>query len=84
MPELLIEFFSEEIPAFMQIKAKKDIANIFEKAFNDANLEGYTINSMSGPRRLTLITKDLPEFQNSSIEEKKGPRVSAGTHSTER
>ncbi|MEE2704797.1 MAG: glycine--tRNA ligase subunit beta [Pseudomonadota bacterium] len=75
MPELLIEFFSEEIPAFMQIKAKKDIANIFEKAFNDANLEGYTINSMSGPRRLTLITKDLPEFQNSSIEEKKGPRV---------
>ena len=75
MPELLIEFLSEEIPAVMQIKAKKDITNIFEKAFKSANLEGYTLDSMVGPRRLTLIAEDLPEFQKTSIEEKKGPRV---------
>ena len=75
MPELLIEFLSEEIPAVMQIKAKKDITNIFEKAFKSANLEGYTLESMVGPRRLTLIAEDLPEFQKTSIEEKKGPRV---------
>lgn len=77
MSELLLELFSEEIPARMQKRAAADL----EKAFNDKLMaEGFMpdgIKSFATPRRLSLVATGIPEVQPDRREEKKGPRVGA-------
>ncbi|MEZ5917108.1 MAG: glycine--tRNA ligase subunit beta [Parvularculaceae bacterium] len=77
MPELLLELFSEEIPARMQARAARDL----EKAVNDRLLAaGFLPEGVKGfatPRRLALVASGLPARQPDRREEKKGPRVGA-------
>ncbi len=77
MPELLIELFSEEIPARMQARA----ASNFERLVKDRLLEaGYLFGgakSFVTPRRLALVVDDLPLAQPDRKEERKGPKVGA-------
>ena len=77
MPELLLEIFSEEIPARMQVKAARDL----ERAVNDrliaAGFMPEGVKGFAGPRRLTVAATGLPGRQPDRREEKKGPRVSA-------
>ncbi|WP_395644542.1 glycine--tRNA ligase subunit beta [Terricaulis sp.] len=77
MPELLIEFFSEEIPARMQKRAEEDLARAFGEKLKAAGLEPKAIRTFSGPRRLGLVIDDLPAKAADVNEEKKGPRVGA-------
>ncbi|MEY4878705.1 MAG: glycine--tRNA ligase beta subunit [Pseudomonadota bacterium] len=77
MPDLLLEIFSEEIPARMQTQAAKDLERLVVGALSERGLLFEGIRAFSGPRRLTLAISGLPAKQPDVSEEKKGPRVGA-------
>jgi glycyl-tRNA synthetase beta chain len=77
MPDLLLELFSEEIPARMQGAAAKDLERLVVGALSDRGLLFEGAKSFAGPRRLTLVLAGLPARQPDVKEEKKGPRVGA-------
>ncbi|MCA8903119.1 MAG: glycine--tRNA ligase subunit beta, partial [Hyphomonas sp.] len=77
MAELLLELFSEEIPARMQAKAEADLAGALEKALGEAGLSWKSLTACSGPRRLTVSIEGLSERSADVKEEKKGPKVGA-------
>ncbi len=77
MPELLLELFSEEIPARMQAKAAEDMRALITNALVDAGLtyEGAQVHST--PRRLVLSVEGLNAKAADTSEERKGPRIDA-------
>jgi glycyl-tRNA synthetase beta chain len=77
MAELLLELFSEEIPARMQAQAAKDLERLVVGALSDRGLLFEGSKAFGGPRRLTLVLAGLPVKQPDVSEEKKGPRVGA-------
>ncbi|HXV29060.1 MAG TPA: glycine--tRNA ligase subunit beta [Sinorhizobium sp.] len=77
MPELLLELFSEEIPARMQARAAEDFRRLFEERLKAASLSFERMRAFVTPRRLTLVVDGLPSKQPDIHEEKKGPRVGA-------
>jgi len=77
MPDLLLELFSEEIPARMQRQAAEDLKRFVTNALVDANLVYEGAQAFATPRRLALHIVGLPEAQPSRREERKGPRVGA-------
>jgi glycyl-tRNA synthetase beta chain len=77
MAELLLEIFSEEIPARMQARAGEDLARLVGDALKAAGLEPKSVNAYAGPRRLALVVDGLPKAQPDTTEERKGPQVGA-------
>ncbi len=75
MPDLLLELFSEEIPARMQSRAASDLERLMAEALTAAGLSPSATRTVSGPRRLALIAEGLPAQSAATIEERKGPRV---------
>jgi len=76
MPELLLELFSEEIPARMQGGAARDLARLFGERLSAAGLAAEGVRTFAGPRRLTLVC-ELPSRTANRSEELKGPKCSA-------
>lgn len=77
MAELLLELFSEEIPARMQTRAADDLKKLTADALKGANLGFDGIRVFSTPRRLVLVADGLPEKQPDIRDERKGPKVGA-------
>jgi glycyl-tRNA synthetase beta chain len=77
MPDLLLELFSEEIPARMQARAEADLARMMTDALSQGGLEAGSTQSYSGPRRIAFIAEGVPAQSAGTVEEKKGPRVGA-------
>ena len=77
MPQLLLELFSEEIPARMQSQAARDLERMARERLAEAGFLPEAVASFAGPRRLTLIVEGLPIAQADRTEERKGPRVGA-------
>lgn len=77
MPDLLLELFSEEIPARMQAGAARDLERLVVGALSDRGLLFEGIKAFAGPRRLTLAISGLPAKQADVREEVKGPKVDA-------
>jgi glycyl-tRNA synthetase beta chain len=77
MPDLLLELFSEEIPARMQRQAAEDLKRLIANALVDASLPYEGAQAFATPRRLTLHVVGLPDAQSRRVEERKGPRVGA-------
>ena len=77
MPDLLLELFSEEIPARMQRQAAEDLKRLVTAALVDASLPYEGAQGFATPRRLALHVVGLPEAQPRRVEERKGPRVGA-------
>ncbi|MDE0781367.1 MAG: glycine--tRNA ligase subunit beta, partial [Alphaproteobacteria bacterium] len=77
MPELLIEYLSEEIPARMQRRAADELVRMFEAALKAGNLDFENIYSTATPRRLVLQIIGIPESQPDREVERKGPRTDA-------
>jgi glycyl-tRNA synthetase beta chain len=75
MPELLLELFSEEIPARMQRKAAEDLKKAVTNALVDAGLVYEGAKAFVTPRRLALTVTGLPARSPDTREERKGPRV---------
>ncbi len=77
MPDLLLELFSEEIPARMQRQAADDLKRLVTGALVAADVTYEGAQSFATPRRLALHIVGLPEAQPHRREERKGPRVGA-------
>ncbi len=77
MPDLLLELFSEEIPARMQRQGAEDLKRLVTNALVERGLLYEGAQSFATPRRLALHIVGLPAEQPASREERKGPRVGA-------
>ena len=77
MSELLLELFSEEIPARMQKRAGEDLVRLVTDALKAAGVEGRNARAYTTPRRLTLVIDGLPDRTPDVKEERKGPKVGA-------
>ncbi len=77
MPDLLLELFSEEIPARMQARAADDLRKMVTDRLVDAGLVYEGATAFATPRRLALAVQGIPVRQPDLKEEKKGPRVGA-------
>ena len=77
MSDLLLELFSEEIPARMQAQAAADLKKLVTEALVERGLLYEGAASFATPRRLALHIAGLPARQPDTREEKKGPRVGA-------
>ncbi len=77
MPDLLLELFSEEIPARMQRQAADDLKRLVTDALVERNLLYEGAQSFVTPRRLALHVVGLPAAQADLREERRGPRVGA-------
>ena len=77
MPDLLLELFSEEIPARMQARAADDLKKLVTAKLVEAGLTYSDAAAFATPRRLTLHLTDLPKITPAMREERKGPRVDA-------
>jgi glycyl-tRNA synthetase beta chain len=75
MPQLLLELFSEEIPARMQANAARDLERLARERLAAEGLLPEALKTFAGPRRLTLVAEGLPAAQGDRHEERKGPRL---------
>lgn len=77
MPDLLLELFSEEIPARMQQRAAADLRRLVTGALIEAGLTYESARAFATPRRLALSVTGVPARQPDVKDERKGPRVGA-------
>ena len=77
MPDLLIELFSEEIPARMQARAAEDLKKKVTDGLVEAGLTYAGAAAFHTPRRLTLTLEGLLAASPRLSEERKGPKVDA-------
>jgi glycyl-tRNA synthetase beta chain len=77
MPDLLLELFSEEIPARMQARAAEDLRKLVTDRLVAVGLVYDGAKAFVTPRRLALSVHGVPVRQPDVREEKKGPRVGA-------
>jgi glycyl-tRNA synthetase beta chain len=77
MPQLLLELFSEEIPARMQAQAARDLERLVRERLAAEGFLPEALKTFAGPRRLTLVAEGLPAAQADRSEERKGPKVGA-------
>ncbi len=83
MPDLLLELFSEEIPARMQARAEADLARMMAEALTQGGLKASSTKTYSGPRRIVFIAEGVPAQSAATVEERKGPRVGAPERAVE-
>ncbi|MGI9381498.1 MAG: glycine--tRNA ligase subunit beta [Methyloligellaceae bacterium] len=77
MSNLLLELFSEEMPAGMQVRATLDLEKLLCDALSRVGLTHGTVETFVTPRRLTIAIADIPDKSPDISEERKGPRVGA-------
>jgi len=77
MPDLLVEFLSEEIPARMQRQAAENFKKMLTNKLVDAGLTYEMAYSYPTPRRLTCALKGVSAHSSERHEERKGPSVNA-------
>lgn len=77
MPDLLLELFSEEIPARMQPRAAEDLRRLVTDGLVERGLTYAHAAAFATPRRLTLAVEGLSERSAVRREERKGPRADA-------
>ena len=77
MPDLLIELFSEEIPARMQKRAGEDLQKLVSNGLVEAGLTYASAAAFTTPRRLCLTIEGLLAASPATRTERKGPRADA-------
>ncbi|MEQ6247466.1 glycine--tRNA ligase subunit beta [Sulfitobacter sp. HNIBRBA3233] len=77
MPDLLIELFSEEIPARMQTRAGEDLRKLVTDGLVEAGLTYASAAAFTTPRRLCLTIDGLLDESPRTVEERKGPKADA-------
>src|SRR6188508_2955168 len=77
MPDLLLELFSEEIPARMQARAAEDLRKLITDKLVDAGLVYEGAKAFATPRRLALTVHGIPARQSDLKTERRGPKIGA-------
>ncbi len=75
MSELLLELFSEEIPARMQARAAEDLKRLLAEGLKHEQLAYQSLHTFVTPRRLVAVVDGMPLRQPDLLHEEKGPRV---------
>ena len=75
--DLLLELFSEEIPARMQARAADDLRRLVTDRIVEAGLTYSAGRAFATPRRLALALEGLPRMTPATVEERRGPRTDA-------
>ena len=75
MPEFLLELYSEEIPPQLQINARNQLKQQFEKSLEEEGIQHKECLEYSSPTRLSIYIKSLPEKIKIKAKEIKGPKV---------
>mgnify|MGYP001485902166 CR=1 FL=1 len=78
MSEFFLELFSEEVPAKLQVNARKNLFDIFKKFFekNEVNIKGK-FKAFSTPNRLVIYVDKIQKNINKKSEEIRGPSTKA-------
>jgi glycyl-tRNA synthetase beta chain len=77
MPQLLLELFSEEIPARMQKRAEEDLARAFFDRLQAINLPFKQVQTFSTPRRLIVVVDEISNGTQPTLVDRKGPKTNA-------
>ena len=77
MADLLIELFSEEIPAGLQAPAAENLKKLLTNGMVEAGLTYASASAFHTARRLTLVVEGLLDASPTVQEERKGPKVGA-------
>jgi glycyl-tRNA synthetase beta chain len=77
MPDLLLELFSEEIPARMQAKAADDLRRLVTDKLVAEGLVYEGAKAFATPRRLALTVHGIPKRQPDLKTERRGPKIGA-------
>ena len=77
MAQFLLELFSEEIPARMQVKAVDDLSRLITQGLAEAEVTFSAPSTYVTPRRLVIVIDGLPTVQADRMVERKGPRIDA-------
>lgn len=77
MADLLLEIFSEEIPARMQVRAAGYLKKLVTDGMVEAGITYESATVFATPRRLCLSVTGVLEKSPTLREERKGPRVDA-------
>lgn len=77
MAQFLLEVFSEEIPARMQVKAVEDLSRLITQGLTAAEVTFSAPVTYVTPRRLVIAIDGLPTMQADRTVERKGPRIDA-------
>lgn len=77
MPDLLLELFSEEIPARMQAKAADDLRRMVTDKLVAEGLVYEGAKAFATPRRLALTVHGIPARQPDLKTERRGPKMGA-------
>ena len=83
MPNLLIELFSEEIPARMQARAAEDLKALVTNGLVEAGLTYSGAAAFATPRRLSLSVEGLSGASKAVREERRGPATTAPDQAVE-
>ncbi|MBE8190674.1 MAG: glycine--tRNA ligase subunit beta [Alphaproteobacteria bacterium] len=81
--DLVLELYSEEIPAAMQQAAAAQLEKRISEFLKGFGLEGFQCSPYAAPQRIALLVEGLPAELPARIEEKKGPRTDAPTKAIE-
>ena len=73
----LIDFYSEEIPAQMQIFIERELKLLFEKEMKSYFLEFKNVEVFTSPRHFSIFINEVDTNQKDTILEIKGPRTNA-------
>jgi glycyl-tRNA synthetase beta chain len=77
MPDLLLELFSEEIPARMQARAAADLKRLVTNGLVEGGVTYASAGAFATPRRLALTVEGLSAGSPTTREERRGPRTDA-------
>ena len=77
MPDLLLEFYSEEIPARMQRDAADGLKSLLCETLSISGISCGDASAYATPRRVCIVIKGLPEFSPVQKKEKRGPSKNA-------
>jgi glycyl-tRNA synthetase beta chain len=77
LKDLVLELYSEEIPALMQLPAAKAFKEIFAKNFSTENVIFEEIDTYVSPCRIIIHCRNISDSVAAQTIEKRGPKTSA-------
>jgi glycyl-tRNA synthetase beta chain len=83
MPDLLLELFSEEMPADAQVPASDNLKKYITNGFINESVSYANAASFSTPQRLCVVIEGLAAISEKKVEFKRGPKVDAPRRAVE-
>lgn len=77
MADLLIELYSEEIPAGMQAAAAEQLSRKIDEFLKGFGVTADSLTAHVAPQRVALLATGMPQNLPDRKEQRKGPRVDA-------